>query len=215
MTERLRVGLLIGVVLLAYGNTLLNSFTLDDEHFILRNAAVTGFSARGLFAPDKDFNLFRPVTFATYALNWAAGGVHPWGYHLLNVLLHVAVTLLLYLVLKLLLERESESAALAWVTACLFAVHPIHTEAVASIVGRSELLAAGFLLAAWYLHLRDRAVLSLVCFPLALLSKESAIVFLPLALAGDWARGQWKPLRQYLGISAISAAYLVLLWKVQ
>jgi len=215
MNNRFRVALLVVAVLIAYGNTLRNDFTLDDEHFILRNPVVTGLSIKALFEPDKDFNLFRPVTFATFAMNWAAGRMRPLGYHLLNVLFHLAVTLLLYLLLSLLFEPEHQAATVAWVTAFLFAVHPIHTEAVASIVGRSELLAAGFLLAAWYLHLRDRTILSLVCFPLALLSKESAIAFLPLVLAGDFARGEWKPLRRYAFIAGLSLAYTVLLWKVQ
>ena len=64
----------------------------------------------------------------------------------------------------------------------LYAVHPIHTEAVAWAVGRAELLAAGFLFAGWILHLRDRPVASLACFALAMLSKESAIAFFPLVL---------------------------------
>jgi Tfp pilus assembly protein PilF len=101
--------------------------------------------------------------------------------------------------------------AAAW----LFAVHPIHTEAVASIVGRSELLAAGFLLVAWLLHLHDRPILALASLVLALLSKESAVTFLPLVLAGDYARGKLKPLHRYGWIAGVTMLYVALFWKIQ
>ena len=103
----------------------------------------------------------------------------------------------------------------AFAAALLFAVHPIHTEAVTSIVGRAELLAAGFLLAAWILHLNDREVPALICLMLALFSKESAIVFLPLVLIGDYLRGEWKPASRYFRIVAVSFVYLGVLWKVE
>ena len=215
MSERLRVWLLLAVAALAYGNTLANGFTLDDHGYILRNATVTQFSARGLFEPNRANNVLRPVTFATLALNWAAGGDRPFGYHLLNVLFHAAVTLLLYLLLRKLLESDSGGATVAWVAALLFAAHPIHSEAVASIVGRSELLAAGFLLGSWLLHLDDRQIAALFCLVAALMSKESAVVFLPLVLAGDYARGKLKPLSRYGWIAAVIFVYLGLFWKLK
>src|SRR5208282_5765887 len=158
---------------------------------------------------------FRPVSFATFALNLAVGGGHPFGFHLFNLLLHAAVTLLLYLVLLKLLEGLPQGATVAWVAALLFAVHPIHTEDVASIVGRFELLAVGFLLAAWLFHLRDRPILMLVCFVLALMSKESAVAFVPLALAGDYACGKLKPVQRYGWIAGVGVVYIALLWKIQ
>jgi tetratricopeptide (TPR) repeat protein len=97
----------------------------------------------------------------------------------------------------------------------VFAVHPLHTEAVSSVVGRAELLAAGFLFAAWILHLQDQPIPALICFILALLSKESAVVFLPLLLVGDYARGEWKPRFRYAAIAAVTLLYLGALWKLQ
>jgi tetratricopeptide (TPR) repeat protein len=215
MSERMRMALLLAVAMLVYGNTLFNGFTFDDDPYILHNPTVTNLSVSGLFHPTRASNVFRPVTFATFALNLAAGGAHPFGYHLLNLLLHALVALLLYLVLRKLLESVQQGATLAWVAAMLFAVHPIHTEAVASIVGRFELLAVAFLLAAWLLHLRDLPVLALLCFVLALMSKESAVAFVPLALAGDYACGKLKPLARYGWLAGVAAAYLALLWKIQ
>jgi Tfp pilus assembly protein PilF len=215
MNERWRVAMLLAVAVLVYGNTLPNSFTLDDDVYILSNPAVTGLSVRGLFEPTRANNIFRPVTFATFAVNWAVSGAQPFGYHLVNVLLHAAVLLLLYLVFRTLLEPVPRATTVALAAAWLFAVHPIHTEAVASVVGRSELLAAGFVLAAWLLHLRDRPVFALVCFVLALLSKESAVAFIALVLAGDYARGKLKPLHRYGWIAGVTVMYIAVLWKVQ
>lgn len=215
MSERIRVALLLTVAMLVYGNTLLNGFTLDDDAYILHNPSVTAFSIRGLFEPTRHNNVFRPTTFSSFALNWAIGGNRPFGYHLISVLLHAAVTFLLYMVLKKLLEGIPQGRIVAWTTALLFAAHPIHTEAVASISGRSELLAAGFLLAAWLLHLADLPIPTLTCFVLSLFSKESAVVFAPLALAGDYVRGKLKPIHRYVSIAGVSVLYLALLWKVQ
>jgi Tfp pilus assembly protein PilF len=215
MKKSLGIGLLLAAVALIYGNTLRNEFTMDDGIYILRNPQVTSASVRGLFAPNKSSNVFRPVTFATFALNWRLGGARPFGFHLFNLVLHAAASLLLFLLLDALLGASPPGRAVAFVAALVFAVHPLHTEAVSSVVGRAELLAAGFLFAAWILHLSDRQIPALICFVLALLSKESAVVFLPLLLVGDYARGKWKPHLRYTLIAGVTLAYLGLLWKVQ
>ena len=213
--ERLRIGFLLAVVALVYANTLWNQFTMDDELYILQNPQVTHVSWRGLLAPNPVTNVFRPLSFATLAFNWTLHGANAFGYHLLNLLLHAGVTLLLYFLLCALLEEIQHGRTVAFVAAALFAVHPIHTEAVTSIVGRPELLAAGFLLAAWLLHLRDREIPALICFALALLSKESAAAFLPLVVLGDYARGKWKLPLRYAWIAGLTAIDLGVLWKVQ
>ncbi|HEY1481518.1 MAG TPA: tetratricopeptide repeat protein [Candidatus Acidoferrum sp.] len=218
MTERMRVGLLLAISLLVYANTLTNGFALDDSMYILNNPRVTHFTVKGLFDAGQSNGsprYFRPLTFATFAGNWAVGDAHAFGYHLINLLLHAGVTLLLYLLLRKILESFASGTIIAWTTALLFAVHPIHTEAVASIVGRSELLAAGLLLAAWLFHLDDHPVPALLCFALALLSKESAIAFVPLVFVGDYVRGQFKPVSRYASIIGVAALYVGVLWRVQ
>ncbi|HTC63718.1 MAG TPA: tetratricopeptide repeat protein [Candidatus Saccharimonadales bacterium] len=215
MKDRLRIGLLLGAVALIYGNILPNQFVLDDELYIPRNAQVVEPSLRALFTPNIVSMVFRPVTFATLALNWAISGPHPLVYHLFNLIFHAATVLLLYILLQELLGDSLEAKNIAFVAALLYAVHPIHTEAVAWAVGRAEVLAAGFLFAAWILHLKDRPIASLACFAMALLSKESAVAFLPMVILGDFAIGKWKPRIQYALIGGVTAAYLGLLWKVQ
>lgn len=211
----LRIGMLIAVVALIYVNTLRNEFTMDDGIYVLRNPQVTQASLRQFFAPNKFSNVFRPVTFATLAFNWRLGGARPFGFHLFNLLLHAGATCVLFLLLEALLGASPPAKEVAFVAALIFAVHPLHTEAVASIAGRAELLAAGFVFAAWILHLDDRQIPAFGCFVLALLSKESAVVFLPLLLVGDYARGKWKPILRYALFAGVTLLYLGILWKVQ
>ncbi|HEV2520816.1 MAG TPA: hypothetical protein VGT24_00430 [Candidatus Acidoferrales bacterium] len=215
MRERIFIGILLAAAALVYSNTLGNQFALDDELYILHNAQVTDPSLQRLFSPNPFSNVFRPVTFATLAANWALGEAEPVIYHIVNLALHAGATLLLFLLLQELLASISEGKTVAFAAALLYAVHPIHTEAVSWVVGRAELLAAGFLFAGWLLHLRDRPIASLVCFALALLSKESAVAFFPLLLIGDYATGKWKPLIRYALTGGLTVLYLGLLWKVQ
>ena len=215
MKERLLIGLLLAAVVLVYGNTLVNQFAMDDELYIMRNPQVTDPSLHRLFSPNPVSSVFRPVAFATLAVNWAVSGTEPAGYHLLNLILHAGATWLLYILLQELLRSSQEGKTAAFVAALLYAVHPIHTEAVAWAVGRAEILAAGFLFAGWILHLRDRPIGSLACFALAVLSKESAVAFFPLVLLGDYAIGKWKPRLRYALAAGLTLLYLLLLWTVQ
>ena len=212
---RAQIGILAAIVVVSYANSLFNGFTMDDELYILRNPQVTQHSLAQLAQPNAASNVFRPVTFATLALNWISAGYKPFGYHLFNLLVHAGVVVFLLLVLRELLAGWPHCESLCFAAALLFAVHPLHTEAVSSVVGRSELLAAGFLLAAWLFHLRDRHILAIVGLVLALLSKESAIALLPLALAGDYARGKWKSLTRYGALAATTLVYVAALWKIQ
>lgn len=213
--DRLLAGLLLAAAVLVYGNTLVNQFVLDDELYITRNAQVVDPTLRNLFSPNPYSNVFRPFTFATLALNWKLQEANPKSYHLVNLLLHAAVCWLLYILLQELLGSSAEGKTVAFVAALLYAVHPIHTEAVAWSVGRAELLAAMFLFAGWILHRRDQPFGSLLCFALAMLSKESAVAFLPLLLLGDYATGKWKPRWRYALAGGLTAAYLGVLWKAQ
>ena len=214
-SDSLRIGLLLAVTVLVYANTLLNDFTVDDDIYILRNSMVNSFSIRGIFRATSYNNVFRPFTFGTMALNWFLGDHRAFVFHFFNLLVHTAVVVLLFLVLRKLLECVPSGGTAAWAAALIFAVHPIHTEAVASASGCSELLAMGFLLGAWLLHLNDQSILALISFTLALLSKESAVVFLPLVAIGDYARGKMKPSIRYGCIAIVAGMYLGLLWRMQ
>ena len=178
----------------AYANARKGQFVFDDERIVqcaqirsLRNLP-TLFTTR--FLEIEQLALYRPMVSVTYALNYALDDLHPAGYHLFDLLIHLANGLLTYC-LVLLLFRTRGVALLA---ALFFAAHPIHTEVVASAIGRSESLATLFVLGAWILYIRSRSserrssgyvLFSLLSFLLALLSKESAIALIGLLVLYD------------------------------
>lgn len=186
---------------LLYANTLTNSFQYDDYFFILNNLYVHNLSGIGHFFSSSDLisNVplcgYRPLTMATFALNYAMGGENAMGYHFFNVVIHVLSTLLVYGLATALMQdfkiRRSAYAAVA--VALLFAVHPINTQPVNYISGRSTLLAGCFSLACFLLYIYWRrthgglqkvvfALGSLSAYVCALLSKEEAVA-LPVMLA--------------------------------
>jgi tetratricopeptide (TPR) repeat protein len=212
--ERRAAGLVVGAALLAYANGLTGSFVYDDRRIIEENPRVHGLSraAELLTTPywgtlRKD-GLWRPLTLFTYAANAALTGLDPFFFHLVNVLLHAAVSLAV-----LFLGRRVLPPAAAAAGAVLFAVHPVHTEAVTGIVGRAELLAALFVLLALLLHARARpgpaALLGIAALQLAgLLSKENALALPLVALTLDLALGRRPRLAPLLAMAAAAALYL-------
>ena len=116
---------------LLYANALSGSFHYDDFHSIVDNphlrslANVPAFFADpDMFSGDPEKSMYRPLLLLTYAFNYAVGGYEPWGYLLVNLLLHVLVSVLV----ALLAERMLVSARAGWVAGMLFAVHPLATE---------------------------------------------------------------------------------------
>ena len=143
-----------------YMNSLDGELLFDDEPAIVRNNDLRPSTPwRALLEHDfwggaisftTSNKSFRPLTTASFRLNFAFHGLDPWGYHAVNVLGHMLATFLFCSVAsKLLLSSTAPTpaaASLAWcratVAGLLFAVHPVHTEAVAGVVGRAEVLAA-------------------------------------------------------------------------
>jgi 4-amino-4-deoxy-L-arabinose transferase-like glycosyltransferase len=103
---------------------------------------------------------YRPLCVLSFRLNHWACGFRPWGYHAVNVLLHCLATGLVYKTGRVVAPSRSSVAGVA---ALLFAVHPVHTEAVAGIVGRADVLSSIFFLLSFLtytLHVRSRERLS-------------------------------------------------------
>ena len=180
---------LLAVVL--YANSLQNGFTYDDLPVIVRNEAARDptdlrriFLASSWSSNSDQTIAFRPLTTWTFAVGHALHGESSLGHHAVNVLGHAAVSALVAMVAT----ATGASAATAAMAGLLFAAHPIHTEAVANVVGRAEILAAGFGLLAILLRRRRsalRSCLSVVAYALALLSKEHAVAFLALLPLAD------------------------------
>lgn len=94
---------------------------------------------------------YRPVCVATFRLNYLFGELEPFGYHLVNVVLHGIVSVLFYYLTKYIFGDRKLPRLIATL---LFIVHPIHTEAVASVVGRAEILSCLFFLLSLIAYLR-------------------------------------------------------------
>lgn len=189
---------LVVAAIVIYANSLGGQLVFDDTVIIQGNRAIQGLDGEHLKeifgghywqAVESRGGLYRPIVMFTYALNYVLDGEDPQGYHLLNVLLHAANGVLVYLVLQALFSRRE----ISFLTALLFALHPIRTEGVASVVGRAEVLSAFFMLLSWYAYLKNRKErgfgwlwLSSGLFLLAALSKESAVIFVALLPLTDF-----------------------------
>lgn len=102
---------------------------------------------------------YRPLCVASYRLNYLFSGFNPWSYHLVNILLHVTATVLVVVVARRLLPTYCMKVGTA-VAGLSFAAHPVHTEAVAGVVGRADLAACNFFLLSFlvytkHMRLRD------------------------------------------------------------
>lgn len=175
----------------AYVLALRNGYALDDERIVWRNPVVHGFGnlRELLFGAywQKSGELYRSVTLLSFALDWTVFGASPGPAHAVNVLLHAAVAVLV----AELVRRLGGGIAPSVAAGAVFAVHPVHVEAVASLVGRSELLAALFVLAACHLYLRGpprsagRIAAIAALYLLALGAKEVAVTLPALLLVLD------------------------------
>ena len=187
------------LVAASYGPAFLAGFVWDDEAFT-EAGAVRELSGLGRiwFSPSeiKDEGHYWPLVYTTFWLEHKLWGYAPAGYHVVNVLLHLANTLLLWRIARRLPLHG------AWPLAALFAVHPLHVESVAWIIERKDLLSGLFYLTAFLAWLRfteetrpgrgaRHYLLALALFALGMLCK-SIVVTLPAALLiwHWWKRGR-------------------------
>jgi hypothetical protein len=220
------------VAILVYLNSLGNGFALDDVLIVVENPGLHGLSRAWelLLMPywpgsdALDRGLYRPFTSLAFAVQWTLGGGSPLPFHLLNVLLHAGVSVVLYLLLRALVSPRG-----ALVGAVVFAVHPVHVEAVANVVGQAELWSGLFVLAAatLYVHRGDaglsarRGAAIAIAYGAAMFFKEHALVLPALLVLLDLASGRlrrsedrrrWVPFAALL--TGVAAQYLTLRWIV-
>jgi len=205
-------------------NSLPGTFIGDDVDIVVRNPLVAKIDLGAILSTDYwgqgwNSGLYRPLTTLSFAVNRLVFGPGPLSFHVVNVLLHAGVAGLFCLTLLAL----GFGPPLALAAAALFAVHPIHADVVNIVVGRAELLAAFFLFAGLWLALaKSRRAWPLVlgCFLAALLSKEHAVVFLPLLVTADAfaaadPAAEWHRRRPlYALLLAVTSCWLLLRWCV-
>lgn len=225
---------------LLYANTAGNGFVLDDGSIISANPTIRSLAnlpklfASDYWEPTIKAGAYRPLVSASYALNYQVGELDPRGYHLVNVLLH-ALNAVLFL---LLFRRLPVEPTVATAAAFLFAAHAVHTEAVASVVGRAELSCTAFFLSALLCQFaanrpegpfRRRYIAALLLYFMALLCKENAVTLPGVVLLHDLAYGPWRgkrllprlervvrdrSFRVYAGYLAVTIVYLAIRWLV-
>ncbi len=191
--------LLALAVFISYANALTGDFQFDDYNVIVNEVQVHSWSAWY----DHLGNGIRPLLKFSYTLNWTMGmGVA--GFHLTNLLIHLANAWLVYRLAQEFvagLGQREELRQVPLIAALLFAVHPVHTEAVSYICGRSASLMTLFYLAGLLAYVQgrarnDRVLLYFVpplSFLLALAVKETAVTFpFALLLWEAYCGGRWR-----------------------
>jgi protein O-mannosyl-transferase len=183
------LALILVLTAFVFSNSLGNEFIdeLDDDIYVVNNAAVRDLSAAGLKTIFTTFvaGNYHPLTMLSYAVEYRLFGLNPRAYHRTNRLLHGLNTALVFALVWLLWRRRA-AAALA---ALLFAVHPLRVESVSWISERKDVLFALFYLAALAVYVsfakdrkkRGRLAWTFVLFLLSLLSKPAAVT-LPVVL---------------------------------
>jgi hypothetical protein len=137
--------------------SLTNGFAYDDVPILRDNPRVHQIATPWSYLTESYWHWshccagYRPISVWFFSLEWAAGGGAPWIFHALNVTLFAAATAAVYRV-----ARSMMGARAAFIAAALFAVHPVHVEAVANVVGQEEILLACVMLLALSEYLRAR-----------------------------------------------------------
>lgn len=218
------------LALLASATGLGNGFAYDDKWIIADNTRAHSlrhfwrFFGETYWPTTRGAALYRPVTITLYALQWVIGGGSPLVFHIVNVALYVAVSVLVLWFALQLLPRGA-----AWLVAALFAVHPLHVEAVANAVGQAELWTALIMIGATAIYVRDRrnglplqrrsAWMIAGMYFLGMYIKENAIVLPALLVAAEallvadrrswWARiDAMLPVLLWMGLFAAIFLYV-------
>jgi len=190
------------LIILALGlniNTLSNEYALDDAVVLTGNSLVqkgikgipeilkTEFFF-GLEKKDSDLSggRYRPVALVIFAIEYELFGVNPLMSHLINILLFAFLIAFLFILLKKHVFKEHHEY-LAFFTCLIFVIHPIHTEVIANVKSRDELIVSLLLIASSFTfirYLKNKSIplllLGFLCFFLALLTRESAVPFIAI-----------------------------------
>lgn len=199
----IQISIIVLFTALLYAPSFKNNFVWDDQSLILGNHKIQHLSQipKLFFTDFFDFQTvdgpnsggyYRPLTMATFALDWLIWQENPFGYHLINLLLHCLNALLGFW----LIQRLLGSNRIAFISALCFSLHPLQVDSVAYISGRTDLLAVTLLLSSFFFALSAEKqakkplllwFCSLITYFGALLSKEIGIVLPPLLFLYYWA----------------------------
>lgn len=201
--------------LLLYVQTFSGSWLMDDIPVIVNNPDILSF---GKFLANSFPG--RPLRELSFLLDYSLFGLEPWGYHFQNIFWHALNCWLLYL----LAIRLKLSITVAWLSALLFLVHPIHVEVVANSSHRKDSLALAFLLMALLFYIKSfepkitlQRILFLCCtlafWVTAFYAKGNSIVFPAIVIAYEYALVpedkrlfvKWKNMVPFLALLSVIA----------
>ncbi len=196
----------------AYLNTFRVPFLFDDLKWIVSNPTLRKPWPPGdvLWPRQPGLNVAgRPVVSLSLALNYAAGGLDPRGYHAVNLLIHLAAGLLLFGIVRRTLNEPPEAPWMALAAAGIWLLHPLQTESVTYVIQRTESLMGLLYLLTLYAALRDWKVLAVLACALGMATKE-VMVTAPLAVllwdrayrAGSFREAWARRRGLYLGLGA-------------
>ena len=169
--NRFLVLILLILAVSVYLNSLYGGFLLDDEILIQENRSIRSFWNLELLS-------YRWLRTFSYAVDYSFWGMNPVGYHISNIIYNALTVLMVFFVTR----RLTGVLVVAFITALLFALHPIHTESVSYLSGRRDILSTLFYLGGFLAYLRARETrggwhyaIVIACYFAGITSKEMAI----------------------------------------
>lgn len=231
-TTKTQLILLIFLAIALNFNTLFNGYVVDDVVVLTDNTLVQKgfrgipeilttnlFYGVGLKNVDLPGGRYRPFSLVIFAIEHQFFGDNPYVSHLINVLLFALLVALLFILLKRHIFKSLHTQ-LAFVTCLIFVVHPIHTEVIANVKSRDEILAFIFIIASSLSYIRytenrsfTKFIFSLLFFFIALLTRESAVpmvVCVPLVAYFFFNQTLKKALLQSIPFFVVFCIYFIL-----
>ena len=227
---KFQILIVIATSAIVYLNTFGNGFVFDDNSLILRNHWIRDITFlpdiftnnAWAFQAESSGNYYRPLMHVVYMLGYAISGLQPWGYHLLNVLLYICTSVLVFLLAEILFHDKaaaSKGIPIPLMAGVIFAVHPIHTEAVAWVAGIPDLSYSLFCLLSLYLYIKSENrfnryyFVSVTAFFVGTLFKEPALSLIVFLIAYDLLLNKNKMgssllLKRHIPFFLAASAYL-------
>ncbi|MBD3426987.1 MAG: tetratricopeptide repeat protein [Candidatus Omnitrophica bacterium] len=234
-SRTLHIILLVLAAVFVYANSLGGDFVYDDKPMIVQYDLIHQINnlPRAFTSPTTIYgnvNYYRPLQTASYMIDYFLWGEYPAGFHLTNILLHIAVVIMVYTLILLLFK----SRPVAFMAAVMFCVHPVHTTVVSYIAGRADSMLCVFMLGCFVSYIKFRYggkslavyALSVFFFGLSLMAKETAMI-IPFAIAlfelygrrytkvqapqrkGPWQAAFWAVLLLYVLFRATKMSFFV------
>jgi protein O-mannosyl-transferase len=219
--KSIAIPLLALAAFVCYAPALRNGFVWDDTALILRDPLIRswrlipeGFN-HFMFVDATASDFYRPMQRLAYNVVYNGFAFNPLAYHLASILVHALAAIAFFLfALELLRALNIRRPFIAFVAALIWAIHPVHTAAVAYAAGLADPLAAAFGFFGCYAVLRSKRnplawlALAAIAFTLSVLSKEIGFVFIPLSILAAGLTNSWRSVWKV----ALAAAFVCVIY---